>query len=180
MSIPGVGRKTAEAIVSAIDDPHRFKNGRQVSAYFGFVPRQFQSGETNRYGRITKRGSALVRSILVECAWCALRYNDWARIVYDRISGDQKTRRKKAAIALARKIVVVAWALLRDESNWDMSTMVDKTEAFRRKKSSQTTDTNQPENATKIEEQGCSQTLPSTQKASKNNLNKRKKMMPTT
>jgi transposase len=77
MTIPGVGRKTAEAIVAAIDDPHRFQNGRQVSAYFGLVPRQFQSGETNRHGRITKRGSAMVRSILVECAWCALRYNDW-------------------------------------------------------------------------------------------------------
>ena len=123
MTIPGVGRKTAEALVACIDDPHRFKNGRQVAAYFGLVPKQFQSGEMDRNGRITKRGSGMVRSILVECAWCMLRYNDWAKEVYVRIHGNQKTRKKKAAIALARKIAVVAWAMLRDEKDWSPATM---------------------------------------------------------
>ena len=52
-TIPGVGPRTAEILVACIDDPHRFQNGRQVSAYFGLVPRQFQSGETDRNGRIT-------------------------------------------------------------------------------------------------------------------------------
>jgi len=61
MQIPGVGRVTAEAIVTAVDDAKRFKNGRQVSAYAGLVPRQYQSGETDRRGRITKRGSRLLR-----------------------------------------------------------------------------------------------------------------------
>ena len=54
---PGVGPRTAEILVACIDDPHRFENGRQVSAYFGLVPRQYQSGETDRNGRITKRGN---------------------------------------------------------------------------------------------------------------------------
>ncbi len=53
-TIPGVGPRTAEILVACIDDPHRFKNGRQVSAYFGLVPRQYQSGETDRNGRITR------------------------------------------------------------------------------------------------------------------------------
>lgn len=43
-TIPGVGRKTAEVVVAYIDDPHRFKNSRQVSSYAGLVPRRFQSG----------------------------------------------------------------------------------------------------------------------------------------
>lgn len=129
MTIPGVGRKTAEALVASIDDPHRFKNGRQVSAYFGLVPKQFQSGEMDRNGRITKRGSGMVRSILVECAWCMLRYNDWAKEVYARIHGNQKTRKKKAAIALARKIAVVAWAMLRDEKDWSPATMAHITKS---------------------------------------------------
>ena len=77
-TIPGVGPRTAEALVSAIDDPHRFKNGRQVSAYLGLVPKQYQSGETDRNGRISKRGPSLVRSILVECVWVSLRYYDQA------------------------------------------------------------------------------------------------------
>jgi transposase len=53
MTIPGVGPRTAEILVACIDDPHRFETGRQVSAYFGLVPRQYQSGETDRNGRIT-------------------------------------------------------------------------------------------------------------------------------
>jgi transposase len=118
-TIPGVGRKTAEVLVTALDDVHRFDNGRQVSAYLGLVPRQYQSGETNRNGRITKRGSRLVRTMLLECAWASLRYNDWSREVYDRIHGGQQTRKKKAAIALARKIAVVAWSMLKHETDWD-------------------------------------------------------------
>ena len=119
MQIPGVGRVTAEAIVTAIDDAKRFKSGRQVSAYAGLVPRQYQSGETDRRGRITKRGSRLLRTLLVECAWCSLRYNPWARITYERIHGGKQVRRKKAAVALARRILVVAWAMLRDEADYD-------------------------------------------------------------
>ena len=53
-TVPGMGPRTAEILVACIDDPHRFENGRQVSAYFGLVPRQFQSGETDRNGRITQ------------------------------------------------------------------------------------------------------------------------------
>ena len=48
MTIPGVGPRTAEILVACIDDPHRFTNGRQVSAYFGLVSKQYQSGETDR------------------------------------------------------------------------------------------------------------------------------------
>lgn len=119
MQIPGVGRVTAEAIVTAIDDAKRFQSGRQVSAYAGLVPRQYQSGETDRRGRITKRGSRLLRTLLVECAWCSLQYNPWARITYGRIHGGKRVRRKKAAVALARRILVVAWALLRDGGDYD-------------------------------------------------------------
>ena len=49
----------------------------------------------------------------------SLRYNEWSRTTYDRIHGGQKTRKKKAAIALARKIAVVAWSMLKHETDWD-------------------------------------------------------------
>ncbi|WP_419188479.1 transposase [Stieleria bergensis] len=87
------------------------------------VPRQYQSGETDRNGRITKRGNPLARTILVECAWTSLRYTPWAKGVYERICGQQKTRKKKAGIALARKIAVIAWAMLRDEKDWEPKRM---------------------------------------------------------
>lgn len=130
MTIPGVGPRTAEILVACIDDPHRFKNGRQVAAYFGLVPKQYQSGETDRNGRITKRGNPLARTILVECAWCSVRYNSWAKEVYERICGKQKTRKKKAGIALARKLAVIAWAMLRDERDWAPTRMIEVTESY--------------------------------------------------
>ncbi len=116
-SIPGVGARTAEAVVAHLHQPARFKSGKQVSAYVGLVPKQFQSGETDRRGRITRRGPALLRKLLVECAWVMLRYNGWARAVYQRLSRGQ-ARKKQAIVALARKLVVRCWAMLRDKAKW--------------------------------------------------------------
>jgi transposase len=116
-TVPGLGPRTAEAVVAHLDDPTRFRSGRQVAAYGGLVPRQFQSGEDDRRGRISKRGPAVLRKLLVQCAWAMLRYNPWARAVFDRLSRGQ-ARRKQAVVALARKILVRCWAMLRDGTAW--------------------------------------------------------------
>jgi transposase len=116
-TIPGVGPRTAETVAAYLGDPHRFANGKQVSAYGGLVPRQYQSGECDRRGRITRRGPALLRKLLVECAWVMLRYNAWARAVYVRLSRG-RARKKQAIVALARKLLVRCWAMLRDRTPW--------------------------------------------------------------
>jgi transposase len=116
-TVPGLGPRTAEAVVAHLDDPKRFKTGKQVSAYGGLVPRQFQSGEDDRRGRITRRGPAVLRKLLVQCAWCMLRYNRWARAVFDHLSRG-KARRKQAVVALARRVLVRCWAMLRDDQPW--------------------------------------------------------------
>jgi len=126
-TINGVGRVTAEAIVAYIDDPHRFKSARQVGSYAGLVPRQYQSGITDRRGRITKRGPRLLRTLLLECAWCSLRYNQWSQETYKRIHAGKRPRKKKAAIALARKILVIAWAMMRDEVDYDPNRNLEPT-----------------------------------------------------
>ena len=117
-AIPGVGRVTAEIIATHLDRPERFANARQVSSYAGLVPRRYQSGLMDRQGGITRRGSRLLRSALVECAWAMLRYNGWARKTYVRLVSGQKNRRKKAIVALARKLLVRCWAMLRDRKSW--------------------------------------------------------------
>jgi transposase len=119
MTIPGVGPRTAEAVVAYLGDPGRFRGGRQVSAYAGLVPRQFQSGEVDRKGRITKRGPAVLRKLLVECAWQVRRHDAWGAAVVERISRGQKGRVKSAVVALARKLLVRCWAMLRDGKAWD-------------------------------------------------------------
>jgi transposase len=115
---PGLGPRTAEVVAAYLNDATRFKTTKQVSAYSGMVPRQHQSGEMDRRGRITKRGPALLRKLLVECAWCMLRYNGWARSFYLRLTGGGQRRKKQAIVALARKILVRCWAMLRDKKPW--------------------------------------------------------------
>jgi transposase len=115
---PGLGPRTAEAVAAYLHEPRRFQVGKQVSAYSGLVPRQHQSGEMDRRGRITKRGPAILRKMLVECAWCMIRYNTWARSFYLRLTGGGQRRKKQAIVALARKILVRCWAMLRDQRPW--------------------------------------------------------------
>ncbi|MCC9644330.1 IS110 family transposase, partial [Rhodopirellula sp. JC740] len=62
-------------------------------------------------------------------AWTSLRYNRWSKKTFDRITGGSKTRRKKAGIALARKIAVIAWAMMRDQTTWDASKLLSEEEA---------------------------------------------------
>ena len=114
----GVGPRLAEAVVTMFDDPRRFRRGASVSAYIGMVPKQWDSGETARLGKITRHGNRLVRSLLVEVAWCALRHNPWARETYQRISGGKKSRKKIAIVAVGRKLLVRCWAMLRDQTPW--------------------------------------------------------------
>jgi transposase len=117
-TIPGVGPRLSELVVAVIDDPKRFKNARQVSAYAGLVPRRYQSGVMDRNGRISKAGCGKLRKLLLEIAWGMLRRNAHGRSVFQRISKGQKTRRKQAAVALARRILCWCWAMLRDGTDW--------------------------------------------------------------
>jgi transposase len=114
MTIPGVGLRTAEVIVAVLDNARRFRSRRQVAAYAGLTPRRYQSGQMDRQGRISKRGSPLLRQVLNQAAWVAVRCNPHLREVYLRISGGRKGRRKQAIVAVMRRLLVIAWALLRD------------------------------------------------------------------
>ncbi len=116
---PGVGPRLAEAIVALLDQPQRFRNASQVSAYIGMVPKAFDSGESERRGHITRQGSRLVRALLVEVGWAGLRHNAWVRQTYQRLSGGKKARKKIAIVAVGRKLLVRCWAMLRDNRAWD-------------------------------------------------------------
>lgn len=67
-TIPGVGVQTSTALAAAIDETGRFRQSRNVGAYFGLVPRRHQSGEIDWTGRITKQGDGMVRKLLYEAA----------------------------------------------------------------------------------------------------------------
>ncbi|MGA2257330.1 MAG: IS110 family transposase [Thermoguttaceae bacterium] len=117
-TIPGVGPRLSEIMVAVIDDPHRFKNARQVGAYAGLVPRQYESGQSIRMGRITGRGNPLLRALLTEVSWLMKVHNAHFRDVFARVERGTKARRKIAAVATSRRLLVSCWAMLRDNTPW--------------------------------------------------------------
>jgi len=121
-STPGVGPRLSEIVVAMIDDPHRFKNGKQVAAYAGLVPRVFQSGSMDRMGRITGAGNRYLRSMLIEVSWLGLRTNPWMQQVFDRVCRGCPSRRKIAIVAVARRLLIWCWAMMRDDRNWNPKT----------------------------------------------------------
>ena len=111
MTVPGVNVICAATFLAAIGDIGRFGSSRQLVAYLGLDPRVRQSGtEPARSGRISKRGSASARWVLVEAAWSVVQQPGPMHAFYERI----RARRchGKAVVAVARKLTVLFWCLL--------------------------------------------------------------------
>ena len=114
MSTPGVGTIVALTYAAAIDDPSRFKSSKTVGAHFGLTPTKYQSGETDRTGRISKIGDGAVRAALYESAHIILTkpikgctdLKSWAMRIAKRAGMN------KAKVALARKLAVIMHRML--------------------------------------------------------------------
>ena len=118
-TIPGVGARTAEAVVAFIDDPHRFRNAKAVGRYFGLVPCQDQSGDEEPARAHHPRGRApVVRQLLAEAAWQAIRRSPRVRAFFERVQRDDPQRQKIALVATAHYLVRVMWAMLRHGTTW--------------------------------------------------------------
>lgn len=111
-SIKGIGPRAAAVFLSTIGNVQDFASADKLAAYFGIVPRVSQSNETDSRGRITKRGSPLARTALVQCTLIATRYSPYLKAHYDRI----RLRRGagKAIIATARKLLAIIYDTLKN------------------------------------------------------------------
>jgi transposase len=118
MSVPGIGPRLSEAMSAAIDDADRFATGREVGSYFGLTPRRYQSGKTDRQGKISGCGNKLVRSMLIQVSWLGLKYSPWMRGIYERARRGSKSRKKIAIVAVARHLAVLCWVLLKEDRFW--------------------------------------------------------------
>jgi transposase len=113
MTTPGVGPVVAFAFVQALRDPARFASGRAVGAYLGLVPSLYQSGNTHRRGRITKRGNRAARCALTQAANVLLhpRLKQASALRSWGLALVEKKGRKTAVVAVARKLAAVLWAM---------------------------------------------------------------------
>jgi transposase len=120
MTTTGVGAIISLTYVSAIDDPARFKNSKQVGAHYGITPKRYQSGDTDYTGRISKTGDKSVRTALYQAAHVILTrpvkasaLKSWAMRLAKRIG------MAKAKVALARKLAVVMHRMLVERKPFD-------------------------------------------------------------
>ena len=117
LTIPGVDIGTAAAVIAAVGDISRFPSAGQLVAYLGFDPKVRQSGsEPARYGHISKRGNAQARSMLVEAAWIAIRSPGPLSAFGERVRARRGAQ--VAAVAVARKLVVLCWQLLSKDEDY--------------------------------------------------------------
>jgi transposase len=119
-TIPGVGARTAEAVMAWVDEPSRFHRIKGAGRYFGLVPCQDASGRTNRLGHITREGPAVVRWLLTEAAWQAVRRSPVIRTFYERVRRGDPTRGKIALVATAHYLLRAMMAMLRTGEVWRM------------------------------------------------------------
>lgn len=124
MSIPGISYVSALSIMSELDTVERFHDGKQIASYAGLVPSVYASGGTVRYGRLTKRGSRSLRTILIEVAHSQGRLKKMVglRPYFDRIKNRKGAR--TATVATARKLCVIIYHILVSKTDFDDTRLV--------------------------------------------------------
>lgn len=109
--VHGVGTLTALTYMLTVEDPYRFRRGRDAGAYFGLRPGRRESGDSRPQLRITKEGDAYVRKLLVQCAHHILgpfgQDSDLRRWGWELASRGGKNAKKRALVAVARKLAVL-------------------------------------------------------------------------
>lgn len=118
-SIPGVGFLTAMVFVTEIWKIERFKTDDEYISYIGLVPTSNSSGETERKGKISKRGNKHLRTSIVLGAWTSIRFNEDLLMKYEELKSRGKTG-NKAIIKIAKKLALIMKAVLRDGKKFEL------------------------------------------------------------
>ena len=118
-TIPGIGPRTAEAIVAYTDCVERFGNRKRFTSYFGMTPTEDSSGLVRRHGHISKRGLSVVRWLVGEAAHRVIARCPALRAFFDRIPRGKKDRYKKAVVATGRKVLSICFGMMRDQRAFD-------------------------------------------------------------
>jgi len=116
IQLTGIGVFTAFAILAQIGDIHRFASPKKLASFAGLVPSLHQTGNHSFNGHITKAGSPVLRWLLVEAARTAVRFDPHWQAIYNRLKAQRGAN--IAAVAVARKLLVVIWHLLHNHSTY--------------------------------------------------------------
>jgi transposase len=110
-SIPGVGEVTSEVVLAELGDVRRFRSAKKAVAYAGLAPGIRESAGKRKELSIEKKGSKLLRWVLIESAWQVVRYTARWRSVFEKLAG--RVGKKKAITAVARRLLCLMVTLLK-------------------------------------------------------------------
>jgi transposase len=116
MTHPGVGPVVGLAYVLTIGPHTRFPRGKQVASYLGLIPREHSSGGRQSFGPISKQGNTMMRTLLVEAAQTAARFDEELRRAYGRLKA--KKHSAPAKVMVARKLAVRMYWMLRENKSY--------------------------------------------------------------
>ncbi len=102
-----------------VDDITRFRRTRQLGAYFGLVPCQDQSANKNRLGHITRDGPPVMRKLICEAAWTAVKKCPVFKAYFERIMAGKPERKKIAIVATSHRLIRVMGAMMRSGTAYD-------------------------------------------------------------
>jgi transposase len=122
MTVPGVGPQTALRFVAAVDEIQRFRDAHRLESYFGVVPGERSSSDTQHRLSITKAGSTTVRWLLLEAAWAVrtrCRSQEARPMQLWALEIEKRRGKHIATVALARKLAGILFAIWRDGTNYD-------------------------------------------------------------
>jgi transposase len=109
--IKGIGRLTALEIALEVADIGKFRNSEAFASYTGLCPGEWSTGQTRRQGHITRQGPGRLRGALVRSAWSQVRCDEQAKARFEALAS--RTGRKRAIVAMARRLAVTVWWTLR-------------------------------------------------------------------
>lgn len=123
-SAPGIGSIGARVLSNELGNLNQFKNERQLFSYTGLTPSEYSSGDRLRRGSITKQGNSRVRHILTQAAWRAITKDLRLKNFFDRLH--PRTGKKRAIVAVARKLIGRIRAAFRFETTYQIIPLTSK------------------------------------------------------
>lgn len=102
-SVKGVGPTAARVLANELGDMSQFASEKFLFSYTGLTPCEYSSGEYRRQGHISRQGKPILRKILIQCAWIAIRYDKDLKGIYDRIAS--RAGGKRAIVAVGRRLI---------------------------------------------------------------------------
>ena len=132
-TMPKVGRIASLTFLAAVDDVHRFPTSRKLVGYSGFRPTVRQSGERTEYGSISREGRSELRCVGADRPHGGHGQEEsdaTAATWFNRVA--KKRGKKTALVALARRLLVIAYQLLKSERDYDVGRLKKKRRAASR------------------------------------------------